>query len=344
MRTFFFVFILLLFPLCGAQYACSQSREALLKYWGERGVSFEMEGGTDPYVLKNSLLPLESISVPFGDFELDTLSDFFDDIEQLQDGASIDLHLAIKQESDCDMIKTLTGSINKYRTLHVVVSANKLSSRMTSAFEGIVNLNQFVFISDGHSTISKECIMSLSQHKNLMYLGLPGRSLTDSDLEPLAKLQKLRGLRIYSRGDLTGSFLCDIPPTFLVQLRIGSPKIGDEIFKWVTRFQSLERLVIFESAAKGNMLDELSALKKLRFLSLQHSPIGGVGLLGLQKVESLEDLVFTFSPISDADVKYLKQLSNIKRMRFYKCDMTESGVNELKSTLKNTEFEHVPKE
>ena len=345
MRAFFFVFILILFPLCGDQYACSQSREAILKYWGERGVSFDMEGGKDPYVLNNSLLPLERISTSLGDFEVGTLSEFFDDIKQLGDVACVDLYFTIQQEGDFTLVKLFTESISKFRSFHVIVrDGNKLSSRITSALAGIINLNQFVSRGDDRSAVPKECIISLSEHKNLRYLCLAGSDITDGDLEPLAKLLKLRVLEISSRGELTGEFIRHISGPHLEKLLIGGPKISDEIFKLVTRFQGLEELIIFESMAEGHMLGELTALKKLRFLSLQQSPIGGGGLLGLQKVKSLEDIVFVSSPISDKDVKYLKQISNIKRMRFYKCDITESGVDELKLALDKIAFEYVPKD
>ena len=139
--------------------------------------------------------------------------------------------------------------------------------------------------------------------------------------------------------------------------------IQDADFEVFGQLSRLEYLDIYPADIDGSGLAQLTKLKDLRALSLQHTTIGDAGMEIAGALTQLELLQLDHTPITDEGLKHLKRLvnlkslwlqedqgitdaglqylsglKNLKAIHLYQNQVTPEGVRELQKSLPNTKI------
>ncbi len=104
----------------------------------------------------------------------------------------------------------------------------------------------------------------------------------------------------------------------------------------IIRVNEQDRIILvdfsFASITDAGLV-HLEGLTSLRQLVLRNAPITNAGLVHLERLTSLKILVLTGTPVTDAGLVHLKGLTDLTFLALNNTRITDAGVRELKKAL-----------
>jgi internalin A len=172
-------------------------------------------------------------------------------------------------------------------------------------------------------------LVNLQGMTKLRWLMLDFTSITDDQLAQLAPLKTLDILKLHRNKQLTGNGLIHLQALgSLRELRFYSTPIEDEGLRHVAQLSALEVLSLQSTHVTDAGLISLEKLTRLRELILPDQ-ISDAGLAHLRPLTSLEKLLLYSESITDAGLEHLKDLPALKSLTLSSPKVTRRGVESL---------------
>ncbi len=80
-------------------------------------------------------------------------------------------------------------------------------------------------------------------------------------------------------------------------------------------------------------LEHVSSLPQLKMIKLKGTSIGSAGMLTLSKVPNLEFVDLTQHKIDPDTLEAMKELRNVREIRFIDCEVTDEQLAALRQSL-----------
>lgn len=132
----------------------------------------------------------------------------------------------------------------------------------------------------------------------------------------------------------------------LTQLRcllIGNAcDVTDAGLECLSALKKLRVLSLSGSKITDDGLRHLATLTRLEVLELDHAPIRGSGLAHLRSLRNLKLLSLRFTPLRDDGLVHLSSLTSLERLYFFETPLTDAGLEHLKP-LTGLEILHLGK-
>lgn len=127
-------------------------------------------------------------------------------------------------------------------------------------------------------------------------------------------------------------------------LWLGNPEIGDRELAFLSELHHLQWIDFLPAWDAGTAdpegetslrisavgLQHFRRLPNLKTLRLSQSPIGDAGLAILGEITTLEELLFKDPQVTDAGLEHLKSLKHLKELSFTAPRATDEGIEQLK--------------
>lgn len=149
---------------------------------------------------------------------------------------------------------------------------------------------------------------------------LPGRSVTDAELECL------KGFTSLKRLDLTAAQQDD------------TTQVSDAGLDCLSHLTQLEELYLTFTAFTDTALEHLKGLTKLRRLSLFGTKVTDTGLGHLTGLPNLVELWLSDTRVTDAGLQHLKGLPQLERLWLDNTQVSDAGVAKLQQALPKCEI------
>lgn len=123
--------------------------------------------------------------------------------------------------------------------------------------------------------------------------------------------------------------------TELEELTLRGQKIGDRMIHELSELKKLKLLNIHNCGISDESFPSLAKLKQLRVLDVgySHRKITDKGVASLAELRELKNLCLFASAITDDSLKILATLPHLKYVEVKRTDVTERGIEYLKSAL-----------
>ncbi len=197
-----------------------------------------------------------------------------------------------------------------------------------------LHLDHAIRISDANAAI-------LANFKNIEYLHMVVKGLTEAGLAELAKLPKLQTLFL----DMKGQHITDkelprlLALTRLKEFYIFTSDIDDPTYRRLLAMPSLATLVIFGGQVTDRVIADLDKNPRLTGIGLCHCALTSDGIRSLAKLRHVIFLQLVGSPCSDADLEHLAALTNLRNLSLRQTKVTAAGVAALQKALPNCKID-----
>lgn len=123
--------------------------------------------------------------------------------------------------------------------------------------------------------------------------------------------------------------------TELEELQLRGQSLGDSVIRALTELKNLQVLNLHACGISDESLPLLAQISQLRVLDVGYSKrrITDKGAASLADLHTLEELNIYSSAITDSTLQTLTKLSRLKRIEVTATDVTESGIEYLKSKI-----------
>lgn len=130
------------------------------------------------------------------------------------------------------------------------------------------------------------------------------------------------------------------PAPLLPKLRMLSLFEGDCHSRGLLNLPALEILDLSFSELHGDVLGVLQGSPRLQYLLLSQTKIGDEELARLPNLPELRDLALDDNPITDRSLPVLKRLTSLRELSLQNCELSATGLAELRQALPNCEIHH----
>ena len=159
-------------------------------------------------------------------------------------------------------------------------------------------------------------------------------AIEDSDLASIAMLRRLIVLELVATNISDAGIARLQPLQNLRSLRLSASAVTDAAVKTLVGFPNLQRLDLGGNSVTDAGVAELCQLRKLDVLDLGGNEITDASLIHIPKLESLTFLVLSYMrQITDAGLKFLHAMPNLRHIDLRGTSVTLSGVESLRATL-----------
>lgn len=159
-----------------------------------------------------------------------------------------------------------------------------------------------------------------------------GLHLTDSQLEPFARLRNLRDLKLGSCPAVTDAGLKQLHGlTKLERLYIQDSRITDEGLRNLAGLKNLRTLWLDRTSVTGTGFKYLRGLSKLQDLTLASMPLTDAGLAEVGRLTTLTNLNLAYSPVGDPGIAQLKNLKQLRVLLVRDTKITSESAKTLQS-------------
>ncbi|HEX4607733.1 MAG TPA: hypothetical protein VH092_05945 [Urbifossiella sp.] len=166
------------------------------------------------------------------------------------------------------------------------------------------------------------------------------QNITDADLAELATLSDLRKLDL-TGVKVTGTGLAALSAIPLEELDLAFSGVTNEGLKEVAKFTSLKALGLMNaSKITDEGVGDLAALKNMESLTIGQSPkVKDVGTgRALRGMPHLQRLDITNSAVGDGAMKALTECPDLRALRFYGSQVTDTGMGSIGKLTKLEEL------
>jgi Leucine-rich repeat (LRR) protein len=197
---------------------------------------------------------------------------------------------------------------------------------------GLVNLEEFHIGGIG-SDIGDEYLAHMKGMTKLKDLTIGGDKLTDAGMVFVKNFTELRKLRIDSQK-VTAAGVANLAPlTKLESLTVlycpGFAGDGLAALKGMTALQELELIYLTPDVNGIAHLGKVASLKKLRLGTVRDETLGG-----LSGLKNLEELALYYSGLGDEGLKPIGQLTSLRELNVQNTRVSDAGLKHI-SGLKN---------
>ncbi|MGL4398508.1 MAG: leucine-rich repeat domain-containing protein [Luteolibacter sp.] len=183
-----------------------------------------------------------------------------------------------------------------------------------------------------HTGISNTSLEPLVQLKKLKRLYLDGTRFNGRELAAIGKMQAIEGLSFWHCNLLELDFSVLMNLKNLSALSLGDCKLPPTALKKIAEMQNLVRLELAESDVSSEMLSALGGMKSLRYLGLDNTGIAPESLIHIKPFPNLEEVCLRgeATQVSDNGVTaILNAFPNLKIFNVNAARIGPAGFNRL---------------
>jgi hypothetical protein len=157
------------------------------------------------------------------------------------------------------------------------------------------------------------------------------RELTDSALEPLEHVSRLRSVFLDDDPRIGDAALAHLrSQTNLQKLGLSGTRVTDAGMAVVERFRHLELLAIGGTKLTDEALSHLKGLTELQTLWLGNGPqVTDAGLAHLQNLTQMRGMIFYGAPLNGSGFQYLKGMTHLEGLALNRTRLTDEGLAHL---------------
>jgi Leucine-rich repeat (LRR) protein len=181
--------------------------------------------------------------------------------------------------------------------------------------------------------IADEGLKHVGRRTSLTFLNLGGTQISDASLAHLTALDRLEQLEL-DRTNVKGPGLVHLKSlTSLKGLDLAKSQISDVGLKeGIVGLKDLEHLTdlsLYSTKITDDGLVHLSALKRMRFLRLDGTPLTGAGLVHLKDLPNLDCVNLAHTRLTDDTCDQLAELKGHVRILLSDTHVTTMGLRKL---------------
>jgi len=176
----------------------------------------------------------------------------------------------------------------------------------------------------------------IGRRESLSKLVLNGANVTDDALRQVGRLTNLLDVQL-DNTPVTDRGIAHLDGlNHLLNLQLnrpdpqGGPWISDEAMFTIGGLQGLTQLQLFRTDVSDVGVQELTALKRLRFLNLSGTKVTNEGLKHLANLDSLVSLDLAYCAVDDGCLETLAKFQSLRRVNCFQTGVTRAGVSKLR--------------
>lgn len=257
---------------------------------------------------------------------------------QLTDWQKYDWRVVkFSSNADLDRIEDL-GSLGRIDEINLTSGFcnHDLQPRHIRMLQGVQGLKQ-VSLARNHRVVDDH-LEPLSQIGTLETINLTETEVTDAGVRLLARLPKLKTLRLAETG-LDGSCFASFSRVSLTKLILNEAPISGEGLRSISRIKSLEWLdlnLVSLPAAEITHLRHCSNLRALGFWGVPE--LDSHDLSWLPELRQLQSLSLGNSSVDDSIIETLSRCTELKLLDLNNTRVSEKGIQKLSRLLPECEI------
>ena len=274
---------------------------------------------------------------------------------------AMEMNKARKQREVVEGVEKLGGAVSYgYQTgEYAIYYPGPPILEWPSSLLGEDFFSDVVAVSYQNSTLWNDAFDRVRELQSVTDLTLHGRQITDSELEQLSGLTRLRVLTLnatsvtdasvrhlnglknlrylgFDFSPVTGESLGDLECLEdLVSLELPGTQVRDRQLRHLEQSSDLCSLNLSETEVTDAGLRHLEGMTGLAILDLGSTQVTDAGLVHLRGLTNLWNLSLSGTEITDAGLEHLDELANLAYLSLDRTQVTDEGISKLQQALPN---------
>lgn len=157
-------------------------------------------------------------------------------------------------------------------------------------------------------------------------LNFSDSAITDDDLNPAVRLQRLRALFL-NDTDITDQGVRHLTSCALLRgVGLSGTHVTDNVVSILREFPKLYSLVLSFTQLSDQGMKAIAEIHTLRRVWVDYTSVSSDGLMGINKLKDLSLLSLRRTQVTDEGLESLQSLAHLKRLYLDECAITPKGV------------------